>query len=124
MTGLGLSADELNQMRDDIEELLPDTCSILAMTYVSDNQGGLVETWGTATGGTAVSCRIDFASGSELLTSAAVQPFTRAMLSVPYDTSLTTANRVVWGSYTFNVLSVNLGQSWNVVRRAVLEEVA
>ena len=119
----GLSADELNQMRDDIEELLPDTCSILSMSYVSDGQGGLVETWGTATGGTAVSCRIDFNSGSEILASEAVQPFSRAMLSVPYDTTITTANRVLWGSYTFNVVAVNLNQSWNVVRRAVLEEV-
>ena len=46
------------------------------------------------------------------------------MLSVPYDTTITTANRVLWGSYTFNVVAVNLNQSWNVVRRAVLEEVA
>ena len=119
----GLSAEELRQMRDDIEDLMPDTCSILSVAYTSDGQGGLAETWGTATGGTAVSCRIDFASGKEALTSGAIQPFTRAMLSVPYDTSLTTDNRVAWGSYTFNVVSVNLGQSWNLVRRAVLEQV-
>ena len=119
----GLSAEELRQMRDDIEDLMPDTCSILSVAYTSDGQGGLAETWGTATGGTAVSCRIDFASGKEALASVAIQPFTRAMLSVPYDTNLTTDNRVVWGSYTFNVVSVNLGQSWNVVRRAVLEQV-
>jgi len=117
----GLSAEELRQMRDDIEDLMPDTCSILSLAYTRDNQGGMIETWGTATA--SVSCRIDFDSGRESLTNSAIQPFARAMLSVPYDTTITPANRVTWGSYTFNVVAVNLGQSWNIVRRAVLEEV-
>jgi head-tail adaptor len=117
----GLSAEELRQMRDDIEDLMPDTCNILSLAYTRDNQGGMIETWGTASA--SVLCRIDFSSGKEALVNAAVQPFVRAMLSVPYNTTITTSNRVTWGSYTFNVVAVNLGQSWNVVRRVVLEEV-
>lgn len=117
----GLSAEELQQMRDDIEDLMPDTCNILSLAYTRDNQGGMIETWGTATA--SVPCRIDFNFGRETLTGGAIQPFTRAMLSVPYNTTITASNRVAWGSYTFNVVAVNLGQSWLVVKRAVLEEV-
>ena len=117
----GLTAEELSQMRDDIEYLMPDTCDILSLTRTSDGMGSWVETWGTASA--SVACRIDFTSGKEALASDAEQIYTRAMLSVPYDTTITQANRVEWGDLIFNVVSVNLGQSWNVVRRAVLEQV-
>jgi head-tail adaptor len=118
---IGLTADELSQMRDDIEGLLPDTCNILSISRTSDGMGSWTETWGTVT--TSVYCRIDFMSGKEALASSAEQPFNRAMLSLPYDTTITPANRIEWEDLTFNVISVNEGQSWAAVRRAVVEQV-
>ena len=38
-----LSAGELAQMRADVLNLLPDTCSILSVSYTSDGEGGLAE---------------------------------------------------------------------------------
>lgn len=116
-----LSAADLSQMRDDIEELMPDTCTIQSVTLVSDGQGGMTETWATAY--SSVACRVDFIRGKETLSSGAIQPYTTAMLSLPYDTVITTENRVVHDSVTYNVVSINDGQSWNIVKRVVMEAV-
>lgn len=116
-----LSSAELAQMRADVLELLPDTCSILAVSYTSDGEGGLTEAWGTAYAN--VACRIDFTSGVETNIGGAVNPYTRAKISLPYDTVLATTNRILTGGYTYAVTSINNGQSWNVAVRAELERV-
>lgn len=116
-----LSSAELAQMRADVLELLPDTCSILAVTYTSDGEGGLTESWGTAYAN--VACRLDFTSGVETNIGGAVNPYTRAKISLPYDTVLATTNRILTGGYTYAITSINNGQSWNVSVRAELERV-
>jgi head-tail adaptor len=115
----GLTAAELVRMRTDIESLMPDTCHILSLTTTPDGQGGQTESWGTVT----AACRLDFISGREALVSAAIQPFSRAMLSVAQSAAITTANRVVHGGVTYNVQSVNQDASWLAVKRCILEAV-
>ncbi len=114
-----LSANELAQMRADVANLLPDTCTILSVAYTSDSEGGLTEAWGTATA--SVACRLDFIAGREMEAGGAIQPYTKVMLSLPYSATLATDNRVKVGSETYAVKSVNNGQSWNVAIRAELE---
>jgi hypothetical protein len=116
-----LSSAELAQMRADVLELLPDTCSILSVSYTSDGEGGLTEAWGTAYAN--VACRLDFTSGVETNIGGAVNPYTRAKISLPYDTVLATTNRILTGGYTYAITSINNGQSWNVSVRAELERV-
>ena len=117
---IGLTTAELAQIRSDIADLLPDTGHILSLTQVSDGQGGFTDTWGTATAN--VACRVDAQSGKEALESAAIQPFHRYMLTVPYDTTITTANRFYHSTTTYNIISVNDDQSWKGDKRAVLEK--
>ncbi len=117
----GLTTAELAQMRTDIESLMPDTCSILSLTLTSDGQGGQTEAWGTATAGAA--CRLDFLGGKEALASGAIQPYTRAILSIAQSATITTANRVLHGGITYNVQSVNLDASWLAAKRCTLEAV-
>lgn len=116
-----LTDNELAQMRADIANLLPDTCSILSVAYTSDGEGGWSEAWGTATA--SVACRIDFKMGREVVVGGAVQPFTRVILSLPYNTALSTNDRILSGGNTYAVKSVNNGQSWIVAVRAELERV-
>ena len=118
---IGLTARELAQMRADIEDLLPDTCDILSVMYTADSEGGFAEAWGTATAN--VHCRIDFRSGRETLTGGAIQPYSKAVLSVPYNTALSLTNRVKSGTYVWSILSINDGQSWQAVKRAELERI-
>lgn len=117
-----LSAGELAQMRADVVNLMPDTCDILSVAYTRDGEGGLVETWGTATAG--VACRIDYVRGDEQIAGGALQSYRRAMISLPYDTALTTTNRIYTDGRTYSVVSVNSGQSWKVAVRAELEVVS
>ena len=118
---IGLTARELAQMREDIEDLMPDVCSILSVAYTSDGEGGMAETWGTALAD--VSCRIDYRSGSEKMAGGAIQSYSKAVISLPYTTAITASHRVQVDSYVWAVKSVNEGQSWDVVRRAELERV-
>lgn len=117
-----LSDWELEGMRDELEAVsLPDTCDILTVSYTSNSRGGMVETLGTSD--TGVACRVDpYRQGFEIVMAGAVQPFNRWTLTVPYDTTLTTANRISYDGNTYNVLAVDAG-SWNLNKRAVLEKI-
>jgi SPP1 family predicted phage head-tail adaptor len=119
---IGLTARELAQMREDINDLLESTnttCDILSVAYTSDGEGGMTEAWGTALAN--VACRIDYRSGSEKMTGGAIQSYSKAVLSLPYTTTISTKNRVQIDACIWSVLSVNDKQSWDVVRRAELE---
>ena len=118
---IGLTARELAQMQADIYDLLPDTCDILSVAYTADSEGGFAEAWGTATAG--VHCRIDYRSGRESMTGGAIQPYNKAVISLPYNTTISATNRIKSGAYTWSILSLNDGQSWQAVKRAELERV-
>ena len=118
---IGLTARELAQMQADIYDLLPDTCDILSVAYTPDSEGGFTEAWGTATAG--VHCRIDYRSGRETMTGGAIQPYSKAVLSIPYNTPISLTNRVKSGDYIWAVKSINDGQSWKAVKRVEMERV-
>ena len=117
-----LSTAELAAMRDAIEaDLLPDTCNILTVTKTPDSQGGVTESWGTTYA--AVPFRLDMKQGREMISGGALQPFTMYVGSLPFDAIITTANRIEHSDVTYAVTSVNNNQSWNVVKRVMLEVV-
>ena len=112
---------ELIQMRADLQgATLPDTCNIQSATKVADGMGGFTITWATARAG--VACRVDAQSGHESLVGGQIAPYHRFTLTVPQDTTLTTAHRVTHAGVTYNVISVSDG-SWIACKRAVLEKV-
>lgn len=115
-----MDANELARIRDDIDNLLPDTAYILSVTYVSDGYGGLTETWGTAL---TSACRIDPLNGTEVLAGGAIQPYHAFQLTLPHDTALTTEERIKIGTVTYSVKDVDNGKSWSASTRAVLEVV-
>lgn len=114
-----LPADELAQIRTDLEQTLPDAGTVLALTRTSDGQGGWSESWA---GTTSVSCRLDFISGAESVNNAAIVPYTRAIVTLPQNVTITTENRFSHSSGTYTVQSVNVG-SWLGVKRATVEKV-
>ena len=121
---IGLTARELAQMREDINDLLESTnttCDILSVAYTSDGEGGMTEAWGTALAN--VACRIDYRSGSEKITGGAIQSYSKAVLSIPYNTAINSTNRVKSGDYIWAVKSINDGQSWKAVKRVEMERV-
>jgi hypothetical protein len=111
----------LAAMREAIEDLLPDTCDILSTSRSFDTMGGWTDTWGTATA--SVACRLDMKGGVEQLIGGGVRPYTRYMMSLPYNTTVTEANRIQHGGLSYAVISVNTSQSWQAVKRVELEKV-
>lgn len=107
-----LTSGDLSFMQDSIEQLFPDTCSVLSKTETMDSSGGYAATWGTAS---TVMCRMDFTNGVKQLSGAGLQPFSQMILSVPYDTTVTTNNRIEWGGAQYSISSVN-DNSWKVCK--------
>ena len=120
-----LSTAELAQIRADIANTLPDTCSILAIIHTSDGAGGWSDSAGTIAGGTSVPCRIDFAfnSGKEHMSNATLTPFKSGVVSMAYDKTITTANQIQIGSTIYNITGVNDQQSWIGVKRCTVERI-
>jgi len=119
-----LTAAEIASMRASLEDIsLPDVCNILSVTLTTDGQGGMTQTWGTAN--TDVPCRLDAVQmrGREQLTGAAIQAFHGYALTVPYSATITAANRVEHGSYTYEVKSVDYGKSWTLAKTCEVERV-
>jgi hypothetical protein len=120
---MGLLSDaDLAMMRDVIAQTLPDTCNVLSESLTPDGQGGVTSTWGTVAAN--VPCRLD----SIVLRSNMLMPVAGAQrqahqfeLTTPYDTTISTGNRVEVGSSTYTVVSVNVNVSWKASGRAVLE---
>lgn len=117
----GLTAVELAQIRADIAGLLPDTCDILEVTRTSDGAGSWAEAWGTATA--SVPCRIDFRSyGKEAMNAAALIPYKSGIISMEYDETITTSNRVLLNGVTYNITGVNNNQSWIGVKHVSVDK--
>jgi hypothetical protein len=121
---IGLTAAELEQMRNSIAELLPDTCDLLSATRTSDGAGGWSDTWGTVSGGSALPCRLDFRDpGKEAISNASLTPYKTGVLSLAYDAPISTDCRVQIGGKQFNVTGENTNQSWLTVRQINVERV-
>jgi hypothetical protein len=110
----------LAAMREAIGELLPDTAQVITITLTPNGQGGHTETRGTAS---AVAFRLDVVTGSEVLAGGGLQPFTKYKGSLPYDTTITTANQLLHNGVNYAVTGVNTNQSWIAVRRVDLERI-
>ena len=118
-----ITTAQLAFMRARIEDLLPDTCHILSLTNTPDGQGGNTQTWGTATA--SVKCRID--PGRKMfvdaITGAALQPYDYWVLTLPYNATLASENRVQIGTDVYSVEPVDDGKSWQGSVRANLRKV-
>lgn len=125
MAGLGLSAKILARMRSDAEKLLPDTCTIQAVSTTPDGRGGFTETWSTASGGAGVKCRLDPFPREEQPETVAGREATihRRMLTVPWDAPLDASKRVLVGTATYEVRDMMDDHSWRVVRRALVSKI-
>jgi SPP1 family predicted phage head-tail adaptor len=115
-----LTLAELADMRATIGELLPDTCVIKTLTTVPDGMGGQTETWSAS--GTA-NCRLDRRSGGERMAGGAIRAYAEWVLTVPYNTALTTESQVEHNGLTYNVTEVNSDKSWKDCVRATVEAV-
>jgi head-tail adaptor len=114
-----LTDAELASMRASLEDVaLPDVCNILSVTRTPDGQGGFTDSWGTAS--TSVPCRLHYSQGVETVAGGGLKAFSGWVLTLPYATTISAANRVEVGSDTYSVTSVDSGKSWSTCIRVKL----
>lgn len=116
-----IDAGMLAAMRAAQEDLLPDTCTIQTATEAPDAIGQVTRTWSnTATG---VACRLVPNRIQERDAGARVTVVGDWVLTVAHDRAVAQGQRVVVGTRTFDVVSVNTAESWETATRAGLVEV-
>ena len=118
-----LDSTDLSGMRDALEQLMPDTCTILSQTNTSDGQGGWVTTWGTVA--VNVKCRIDPGRKEmyERVNGATLQPYSWWWLTLPWNQAIDETYRVVVNGDTYNVVNHDDNKSWQATTRAVVQKV-
>ena len=116
-----LSPADLAQMRATQLGGLPDLCGVYRLAQSPDGQGGYDESaWSLVYAD--VACRIAFRSGQEQQVGDRLVRVERIMLTTPYGTDLTPADRVLHNGTMYEVESVG-DDSYSTARRASLARV-
>jgi hypothetical protein len=123
---IGLTVGELAAIRDDIADLMPDTCTIEKLATVNDAIGAAARSFSNRA--TGVSCRLDpidsvTLTGNEIVSSKKNYIITEGMfmLTLPHDTTIEETDRVVHNSVTYEVVHVDDDKSWQASVRCVLK---
>jgi len=128
MDTLGLSDTELTTIRSDVEELLPDTCTIQQSVITNNAVGEPVRTYSARAEN--VPCRIDpeivMQNAFEYLGgfSDVVKANSGFRLTVAHDQTVEITDRVVCNGETYEVVAVDPGKSWKASTRATLSKVS
>lgn len=115
-----LTANELADMRDDLEDSLPDTAVIKSPAWVSDGRGGGTTTFTAA--GTVV-CRVAPIPGNEKLEGARVHPDSEYLFTLPFDAVLDSESVLSWNGGDFSVTAAPEPRSWALCRPVEAKEV-
>ena len=123
---MSLSTLELNQLRLDTEDLLPDTCTIQTLTRTKDAIGGWANTWANTY--TSVVCRIwkvvaGSQRGREPIVGDQPTEVTSWVMNVHWDQTLDNTMRVTHGGHTYEVNELNNDGTQLVHRRALLTRI-
>ena len=123
---MSLSTLELNQLRLDTEDLLPDTCTIQTLTRTKDAIGGWSNTWANTY--TSVVCRIwkvvsANQKGREPIVGDQPSEVTSWVMNVHWDQTLDNTMRVTHGGHTYEVNELNNDGTQLLHRRALLTRI-
>ncbi len=126
-----LSKQELDDIRADLDSLLPDTCSVQRKALVSDGMGGTKETWITVAGLESVPCSVgtgnispreaDLVAALDKETTVKTSAALPVMFTVPAETDVQKADRLLWAGRTFGVVAA-LPRSQELRRRVLAVE--
>lgn len=117
-----LTAAELNDMRETLEESLVDTAVLQTSSWESDGMGGGTTSW-TASG--TVPCRIApaLAGEGEVVDGGRVQPDYEYVVTLPADTSINEDMQLLIDSATYSIVSLRVPRSYAVSCRVMVKEV-
>lgn len=114
----------LAALRGYAEMALPDTCTVTRPDRVSDGEGGFITSpppWPTIA---TVACRVSPLgnAANEIEAGEAVRAIAQYVVHLPAGTDVTSDDRLVVGSRTFQVIEP-IRRSYEVIRRVIAREV-
>lgn len=111
-----LTSRELADLRNDILDLLPDTCRIERMTVTNTN-GYAEESWGTAVA--SIACRFDPDTSRKETEVAGAQEahLIRYIVTLPYNANVQDGDRFVYQGSTYEMLQLHDVHSNNASKR-------
>ena len=115
MANLLLQTGDLTYLRNEIQVALPDTVTIRRKAMTQDGQGGFTEAWGDAYQN--VSARLAAPSGSERIAQERQDSLITTTITLPYAQNVEPTDRIIHPDGSFEVLSVNVHQSWGTAKR-------
>lgn len=125
---IGLTAGELADIRSDVSDLLPDTCTIEQVSTTVDAIGYPTRSYSNRA--TNVACRLDPVESITLTGSEHVSRFKNYLitegqfiLTLPHNTTIQETDRVVHNSITYLVMHVDDDKSWQASVRCVLNTI-
>ena len=121
---IGLTSTELSDMRTTVLDLMPDTCTIQSVSTAKNDIGEAVRTYSNR--GTSIQCRLDPLKGHKEeygMFGGVLQSEGNFVLTLPYNQTITTNDRVIVDGTTFEVIFIDPEKSWNVSVRAILKEI-
>ena len=129
LSDIGLTTAELADIRNDINQLLPDTCTIKYVSESVDTIGQPVRSYTNR--GTAISCRLDPVANVGLMGHEAMSAMKNYfvtenmwILTLKHDQTIATTDQVIINSTTYEVRFVDGAKSWKGSTRAVLEVIS
>lgn len=118
------TAAELADLRSEQNAAMPDTCVISRPTLSQNDIGEETSSYATSS---TVACRLAARTAASYDTERTIgdqwSAFHRWDLTVPYGTDIQTTDRVVIGSRTFEIDSVDAGASYATAIRALVTEI-
>ena len=117
-----ITADQLDEMRETLEESLVDTAVLQESSWEPDGMGGGTTTWVAA--GT-VSCRVAPARAGEgeVVEGGRVQPDHEHVVTLPAETTIDEDMRILVGGSTYSIVSLSVPHTMAISCRANVKEV-
>tara|TARA_R110000824_G_scaffold68237_7_gene176636 strand:+ start:818 stop:1189 length:372 start_codon:yes stop_codon:yes gene_type:complete len=114
-----LSTGDLERMRNGLESLLPDTCTIQSVTQTGDGLGGQTSSW--ANTATNVECRLDQVDQRARNAEDGDQQVAVAdwFVTLHHDQAITLAQRIVTATLTLHPIRMNTDRSWKAGTRVM-----
>lgn len=119
---MSLSTAELNQLRNDAEDYLPDSCTLQSRTSGRTTDGGV--TFAYTNRGTAIACRLAgmTTQQGEVLEGEKPTALSRWVLTLHHDQAIAETDRVIHDGATFQVTYMEDTHSNRTAKRVYLRK--
>ena len=121
MTDKLLQGLDLTYMRAAMKTAMPDTVSIQRESQEADGQGGFIASWAEVYQN--IPARLASRGGSESTDAGRLDTQLDFTLTVAYDQPITSDDRVIHSSGTYEVQSVDTGKSWTLSKRCQMRQI-